>query len=283
MDLLPLTVMMPIKNYHPVFLNKAVKSIFDQTDGEWRLLFIVESEDEASFRTLLEQPLADPRTRLLINEGRKLAGKFNTAMRASETEFVAILQSDDMWAADAVETLRIHIRRYPQIDFFYTARQIIDEEDRPQSSIYMPPTSFTVDDFAISSPVKHLLCWRREFALAIGGMDETLNNVGPDDYDFPWTMTENGAKFMAILKCLYLYRDHRESFRLTTHLPLDVHLAELRRILLKHNVPPQKIESILKIRRKGYLRQCLYRNDLDRSIKEKLRFNPRWGWREKYK
>ena len=84
--------------------------------------------------------------------------------------------------------------------------------------------------------MKHLLCWRREKALAVGGIDESLASVGPDDYDFPWCMAERGAVFKAIDEPLYVVRDHRECERLTTHLPLSVHKRDLRRILEKHGV-----------------------------------------------
>jgi hypothetical protein len=43
-------------------------------------------------------------------------------------------------------------------------------------------------------------------------MDGTLNSVGPDDFDFPWSMAEHGAVVRAIPDCLYLDRDHRSSF-----------------------------------------------------------------------
>ena len=46
--------------------------------------------------------------------------------------------------------------------------------------------------------------------MAFGGMDESLNSVGPDDYDFPWCMAERGAKFMAMGGVsLYIQRSSR--------------------------------------------------------------------------
>jgi len=273
---------MPLKNYHPVFLRKALASVINQSCPYWRLLIIVERRDFGHFRSLLEIELADSRIDIISNEGRKLAGALNTGMKHARTNFVAILLADDMWSVDAVLTLVDYIARFPAVDFFHSSRRYIDEHDRPVSSIYKSKSSFSLEDFKSSSPVKHLLCWRKEMALSLGGMDESLNSVGPDDYDFPWCMAESGAKFMAVEECLYIYRDHRDGYRLTTHLPLTVHKKELRRIMRKHGVSDAAIERTISIAAATYLRQCLYGSFLDKWIRMVLRSHHPPVWREKY-
>ena len=278
-----LTVLMPLRNHHPELLRRALASLFAQTSPAWRLLVVVEAADVRRFAGLLAPELGDARVRLVANEGRKLAGAFNTGMRHATTDFVAILLADDLWSPDAVDVLARAIAGHPEVDFFHSARAIVDEHDRRISSVHQSRPSFTLDDFRWTSPVKHLLCWRRALALAIGGMDESLNSVGPDDYDFPWCMAERGATFHAIEECLYLYRDHREAFRLTTHLPLSVHRAELRKILRKHGVDPTTIRTRLTLSEQSYLRQCLYASPVDRLWKNLRGVDARSGWRETYR
>ena len=254
-----------------------------QSSPHWFLSIIVEDSDFQRFQELLAQHLSDQRIQIIRNRARKLAGAFNTGMREAGTPFVAILLSDDLWAPEAVAILSGAIQKHPEVDFFHTSRMIIDEDDKPISSVHYSRESFQVEDFFGTSPVKHLLCWRVEKALSFGGMDESLNSVGPDDYDFPWTMAEEGAKFLAIRDCLYLYRDHRDSFRLTTHLPLSVHENELRKILRKHGASAKEIEKKVSAARATYLRQCLYRSKLDKWFREMSGVNPRREYREKYK
>ena len=265
-----LSVLMPLKNYHPVFLDKAVESLFKQTSREWNLLIIVERNDLNKFNRLLKEKLRDPRIEITVNNGRKLAGAINTGMKQTTAEFVAILLSDDMWAPEAVEVLLKYISKFPNIDFFHSSRIIVDENDKPVTQVYKSKSSFTTDDFKLGSPVKHLLCWRREKALQFGGLDETLNSVGPDDYDFPWTMAEKGASFKAIDECLYYYRDHLKAYRLTTHLPLSVHKKEIERILTKHGVEREIIEKRIALGEKTYLQQCLYDNKIEGFLKRFL-------------
>jgi len=278
-----ITALMPLKNHYLPYLRKAIQSLKNQSSPRWKLLVIVEPDDFESFRYLLNKDLEDPRIKMIRNQARKLSGAFNTGMRHAETDFVAILLSDDVWSENAVETLETYIHKFPEADFLHSSRRIIDETDNPISSIHYAKENFGIEDFLDSSPVKHLLCWRVEKALSFGGMDESLNCVGPDDYDFPWTMAESGGIFVAIPECLYLYRDHRESYRLTTHLPLSVHEKELRRILKKHGASPAAINKKIADARSTYLRQCLYKSKFDKWIQATRIARSQQIYRERYK
>ncbi len=278
-----ITALMPLKNFHLPYVRKAIASLRNQSSPLWKLLIIVENRDFQRLSSLLQNELADSRICMIRNEARKLAGAFNTGMRRADTAFVAILLADDLWSTDAVAVLNANIRAHPGADFFHSSRMIIDEEDRPISSVHYSKECFIIEDFLRSSPVKHLLCWRVAKALDFGGMDESLNSVGPDDYDFPWLMAENGATFVAIKECLYLYRDHRESYRLTTHLPLSVHEKEIRKIMRKHGASPSAIDDKISRARITYLRQCLYKSRLEKWIKKAARTGPQQNYREKYK
>jgi GT2 family glycosyltransferase len=277
-----LTALMPVKEFHPEYLRRALASMAEQTSGHWRLLVIVEDSAPNGLAEALSAALEDERVALAVNEGRGLAGAINTGMRRARTEYTAILLGDDLWTPRAAEVLDAHIERSPDVAFFHSSRRIIDEDDRPISTVHAARTRFTLADFRQGSPVKHLLCWRCADGLAIGGLDESLNSIGPDDYDFPWSMAEAGYRFEAIPDCLYLYRDHRESFRLTTHLPRSTHIRELGRIFRKHGVGRLETARAQSRARSSYLRQCLYRSPADRWVKQRLRFDSRRGWRETY-
>ncbi|MFN8644363.1 MAG: glycosyltransferase [Candidatus Binatia bacterium] len=160
-----------------------------QRCADWRCLVVVKPSDRDHFASELAEVLRDPRLRLLDNRGRALAGAINTGMRAADTEFVALILGDDLWAPEAVEVLTRAIAAFPEVDFFHSARRVIDDAGAPISSVYPSRETFTLRRLrARASPVKHLLCWRRALGLAVGGIDESINSVGPDDYDFPWVM-----------------------------------------------------------------------------------------------
>lgn len=274
---------MPVKAYHPRYLRLALDSLLAQTDPGWRLAIITERRLRRRLAAQIGPYLQDPRIACVSNEGRKLAGAFNTGMRHAPSEFVAILFGDDMWAPEAVAVLRRAIRSHPEVEFFHSSRRVIGDSGEPLSSVHRSRPDVRLEHFGSPSPVKHLLCWRRSKALSFGGMDESLDSVGPDDFDFPWSMAEEGAVFHAIPECLYIYRDHRSSERLTTHLPLNVHMREMRRIMHKHGMETAAIDSVIEAAQESYLRQCVYRTWRERWWRECLGLRPASVWRGTYR
>jgi glycosyltransferase involved in cell wall biosynthesis len=277
-----LTALMPVKGHHEPYLHEAVLSMLAQACPDWRLLVITGRAQRSELEGVLAGYLDDPRIELIVSDTGQIAANLNAGMRGAKTDFVASLLGDDLWAPDTVEVLTNNIVASPEIDFFHSSRRYIDDRGSPISSVYRSRPTVSADDFLRSSPVKHLLCWRRETGLAIGGMDESLKSVGVDDFDFPWSMAEQGATFKAVPECLYVFRDHRESFRLTTHLTLRHHKHELARIMRKHGADDSTIAARLAIAERSYLRQCLYRSRIDRWIKTLRGHDPRRGWREPY-
>jgi glycosyltransferase involved in cell wall biosynthesis len=276
------TILMPVRDYHRVYLARAVASVLDQTSSRWQLLVIDDGAD-TGLADVLAGAYADSRVRVIPSKPRGFVAAMNTGMTHAATDFLSVLFADDMWASQAVDVLTTFIERFPEVDVFHASRMFIDEQDRPISDVQRARDTFTLADFEQGSPVKHPLCWRRDRALALGGLDASLPPIGIDDYDFPWSLAEAGARFMAVPDCLYLVRDHRDGFRLTTHVPLSVHVRALRRIMQKHGVGEAQVESWITEAKQGYLRQCLYRSRVDRWLKQALRHDPRRGWRESYR
>jgi ribosomal 50S subunit-associated protein YjgA (DUF615 family) len=95
-------------------------------------------------------------------------------------------------------------------------------------------------------------------------------------------MAEHGARFATVPECLYVYRDHREAYRLTTHQPRSRQARQLARVLRKHGLDRAAIRDRVEEARRSYLQQALYASSLDRSIKRLTRADPRRGWRESY-
>src|SRR5262245_63955951 len=100
-----ITVIMPLKYYHPEFLKMSVQSITRQSCPDWKLTVVVEPTDLPKFRELFEKEFADSRIHVIANQGFRFPGAINTGMKQAKTRFVAILLADDMWSNEATETL----------------------------------------------------------------------------------------------------------------------------------------------------------------------------------
>ena len=85
-----------------------------------------------------------------------------------------------------------------------------------------------------ASYIGHFLLFRRDKLLSIGGVDETIGNVGPDDFDMIWTLLEADASIIVVEDKLYCCRDHA-GVRLTLR-PKEDQVRDLEKILDKHGV-----------------------------------------------
>ena len=279
------TVLMPCKDVKASFFTEAINSVFSQSDPLWNLVVVYDFSKNVEIMDILGElsNSKDSRISVLKNESNFLTGALNTGMRHTKTPYVCSLLCDDLLDKKAIEVLNRYVKEYHNIDFFHSARMYIDENGNPISSVLMAVESFNLSDFKNHGPVKHLLCWKVESALAIGGMDESLGLHGADDYDFPWCMAEAGYSFKAIPECLYYYRDHREHYRLTTHVPLETQINELKKIWKKHGLKDDEIEEQIKRRISQYLKQALYMDEEDKKKKERENYDIRKGWREKHR
>ena len=277
----PITIILPVKHYVPRYLKAAVRSVLDQSSGDWRSVLMADRSVAAKLESFLQGELSDSRFQLIATGAANLAAAINAGMKLASTEFVTLLLGDDIFAADAIEVLHRAIRAQPHIDFFHSSRRIIDGEGKAISSVYASRNHLEWKDFLNGSPVKHLLCWRRETAMAIGGVDEAFSTQGPDDYDFPWCMFEHGAKFQALPECLYIYRNHCDGFQLTTHDPRTVQLLTVRRILRKHGVGFWRSWMMVHTKsRTGLASQSIYGSRLTRWFYGRVGYNAAKSWRQ---
>ena len=278
------TILVPCRNPMPFFFREALRSVFLQSSSSWKLILIPDSFNDLSELNILSEWMnaKEKRISVIKNASKLITGALNTGMRHVRSPYVCSLLCDDLLDNKTIEVLDRYINEYPDIDFFHSSRMYIDESGKPISSIYRARESFKPSDFKNSGPVKHLMCWKVQSALSIGGMDESLGFHGADDYDFPWCMAEAGFSFKAIPECLYYYRDHREHYRLTTHVPLQKQINELKKILRKHGLNDREIEDQIERRKSKYLKQAVYLDDEDKEDKESMNYDIKSGWRQKY-
>jgi glycosyltransferase involved in cell wall biosynthesis len=262
----PITILMPCLSQKREFFFDAMRSVIDQTSGDWRLLVIVDKDSPAELREWIAS-FDDPRIETLVSDygfGRAL----NLGMRHARTAYLSLLLSDDRYDVRAIEVLQRHIAAAPDIDFFYSSRREIDADGRRRGPIQKSPARVTVEAFeTIGSPVKHLLCWRRLKGIACDGMDEGLL-IGCDDYDFPWRMLDAGCRFRAIRDCLYEYRVHHTARRIITHSSLRDQLKSLGVMFGRHGV--------------SHAKTCAYlQRAIDTYLIKEIFFDFEGDWRER--
>ena len=251
------TILMPCKDPKPNYFREAIKSVMSQTSKNWRLIIVDDHSSAVSTKQLFQEvnTCADKRITIIKNESRFITGALNTGMRHAKTPYVCSLHCDDLLSFKAIQTLNSGINKFRNVKYFYSSRKIINAKGEVVSTLLKARKLSDPSDFIRRSPVKPIHCWEVAAALSVGGVDESLGlQSATDDYDFPWSMAEAGYLFKAMPECLYYYRDHYEHHRLTTHIPLQMHVEELIKIFKKHNLSDSEIADQISRRRKRYLK-----------------------------
>jgi glycosyltransferase involved in cell wall biosynthesis len=123
------SVIMPTFN-RLEYLRPAVESVFAQTLTQWELI-IADDGSSADTRAYL-QSLDDPRVKViwLAHTGRPSAVT-NVALRAARGEYVAFLDSDDLWLPKKLETQIASLQLHEQRAWSYTRFSLVDGSGKP--------------------------------------------------------------------------------------------------------------------------------------------------------
>lgn len=272
-----ITVLMPLADQDRLLLEKSMESVIGQTCRDWFLEIITSKYTSRKTLKLLDG-YKSSRIDIIETDKDRIPSQLNLGMRSSRTKFVCLLHSDDVLDKNAISTLLKYTQKHKKVDYFHSSRILVDDKD----NILRCSQSRTLtglSDFKKRSPVKALHCWNVRKILSLGGMDQSLRLSIGEDYDFTWDMAEKGARFMAIPESLYFYRVHQKFTRLTTHVPYNKQVKDLRKIFLKHGLSEKETERLIRRAKKGlmsHLNEALFRSKKGLLKKHEKKENIEW-------
>lgn len=109
------------------FLLEAVASVLAQTYADLELI-IVDDGSVDDTRKVLEPFLADNRVRYFYQENQGQSYARNLALEHAVGDYIAFLDSDDMWAPDKLEKQLAILRARPEVDIVHGDEAMIDEQ-----------------------------------------------------------------------------------------------------------------------------------------------------------
>ena len=153
--------------------------------------------------------------RVLEHPGRANRGQsaaINLAIRSSESEYVAVLDSDDLWAPQKIERQVNFLEARPEIGLVYSNGYAIDENGSRLYSIFPAghketnrPGAILLDCYA-GCPSGHLV--RRRTLDEAGDYDEELRSA--QDHDMLIRLAEI-TKLAFLNEDLWFYRIHGDT------------------------------------------------------------------------
>lgn len=137
------SVVMPVYNAAK-FVRESIESVLAQSFCDYELLLIDDCSTDNSLEILLEYEQKDSRVKVLKNElNSGVSHTRNVGVKNACGEYIAFLDSDDMWTSDKLEKQIDLIYKYPDTDICYTDSAFIDIEGNRSDYIFTVPQSIT--------------------------------------------------------------------------------------------------------------------------------------------
>jgi glycosyltransferase involved in cell wall biosynthesis len=238
----------------PQFLPAAIGSVFNQTFTDWELL-IADDGSGAHTRAYLSTLSHLPRVTVMwMPHTGSPAAVRNAALHRANGEYVAFLDSDDIWDVRKLELQLALLRSRQQCRWSYTAFTNVDEhgDTLPEESRrrWIPCEGDVFDrmlhgEVSIRTPS---VLVARQLLLDSGAFDESMRSA--EDYDL-WLRLALRSEVALIDKSLVRIRHHAEN-----------HSADWSSAYLGQDHTFRKLQSHVDSQRRSVLRRERVRNAL---------------------
>ncbi len=134
------SVIMPVYNCEK-YLPNAIESVLNQTYSHLELIAVNDCSTDNSEKIIRRFCEMDNRVKYIkldLNSGAAVAR--NTAVQAADGEFLAFLDSDDMWKPRKLEK-QIAFMKEHSISFSCTSYETVNEFGKPTGEIRVPKTT----------------------------------------------------------------------------------------------------------------------------------------------
>lgn len=115
-------------------LDQAIESALAQTHTAVEVLVV---DDGSTDNTREVTRRYDSRVRYIYQKNAGVAAARNTGMMNARGEFIALLDSDDIWLPWKLAAQVAFLRRFPQLGFVWTDMSAVDEGGTPVASRYL--------------------------------------------------------------------------------------------------------------------------------------------------
>ncbi|MBV1908277.1 MAG: glycosyltransferase family 2 protein [Kangiellaceae bacterium] len=129
------SVIMPVYNMEK-YVKASVQSVLNQSYRDFELIVVDDGSSDSSVKICLS--MKDPRIRILRQKNRGLAGARNTGIRFAKGEYIAFLDSDDLWAKDKLAWHVDHLDNKSRVGVSFSQSSLIDEEGIPLGIAQLP-------------------------------------------------------------------------------------------------------------------------------------------------
>lgn len=223
---LKFSVVMPVYNVDPLWLEKAVGSVLDQVYGNWELCIADDCSTRQDTREYLEGLRGNGRvTVMFLEENQGISEATNAACSRATGDYLVFMDNDDVLTRDALLECNFQAAA-TGADVLYSDQDEIDVEDVRRNPLYKP--NWSPDLLLSQMYVGHLLCVKRSLFEELGGFRKEFD--GSQDYDLMLRLSEKTDRIDHIDQILYSWRAVPSSTTADPHAKPYAQTAGLRAI-----------------------------------------------------
>lgn len=201
-----ISLLVPVYNVDPIWLEKCVESIKNQYYPFWELCLADDCSTEPHVRPLLEKySNEDSRIKVVFRkENGHISRATNSALQIATGEFVGLLDNDDELAPQALFEVAKAINSNLKLDLIYSDEDKIDEKGNRSDPHFKP--DYSPDLLLSTNYISHFGVYRKAIVDEIGGF--RVGYEGSQDYDLVLRFVEKTTpdRIWHIAKVLYHWR-----------------------------------------------------------------------------
>lgn len=221
---LPLiSIVMPVYNVDPKWLELAIKSVQYQIYENWELCIVDDCSTNEETRAYLSN-INDPKIKIkMLDKNEGISGASNVGVSLAEGSFIALLDNDDELTKNALfEVVKAINER--DADILYSDEDKVDINGVRKYPFHKP--DWSPDLLRSQMYIGHLLVFKKDLFLSVGGFRKDFD--GSQDYDLVLRMSEIANCIYHIPEVLYSWREIESSTALNPYSKPYAHHAGLK-------------------------------------------------------
>ena len=206
-----ISVVMPVFNPKPEWLQEAIASVQGQVYPHWQLCIADDCSTDPLVRQVLENAQAtDSRVEVVFRqENGHISRSSNSALNLVRGNWVALLDHDDLLPPEALVWVARTVLERPQAQLIYSDEDKIDEAGQHSEPYFKPDWNPALIEG--QNLFSHLGVYRADLIRKVGGFRVGLE--GSQDYDLLLRCLDvaGDRSVVHVPRVLYHWRVHRQS------------------------------------------------------------------------
>ncbi len=203
-----ISVVMPVYNANR-FLSDAIESVLNQSYVDFEFIIIDDCSSDNSYEIMKKYAQSDDRVKIFKNEqNRGVSYTRNFGVSKATGDYVALIDSDDMWECDKLQKQMSVMQMFPDTDICFTGSAFIDTKSVRSTFVFRIPTLVDYKTLLKQNVIScSSVLIKRELLVKYPMAHDDMH----EDYVVWLSVLKNGGVARGVDEPLLVYRVDRQS------------------------------------------------------------------------